>query len=222
MNTIKPQPLQLWGTHEDVTLYLEWNDSDTAHKTLHRILVFVAHPQLFLLPWGNKWAEAQDQGVWIAHKLARLDCATNFHQQLHWYVVNRFEKLQKYPDLTRLAQAALHAVNNAQNRPKRSIPQEVSRNHDARRPGAWSASKAIDRLLLDSDVNSFLKVQPSASTELISAKDFTTTVKNTAQTFEEAFEEVAETGQSMSILHMAFGANFDQKINLLGKPRSRI
>jgi hypothetical protein len=75
------------------------------------------HPQLFQMPWGKIWASAQDRAVWIGHKLARLCCQKDFHQRMYWPMINRFPRLEKYPQCKQLAQASLEAVINARDGP---------------------------------------------------------------------------------------------------------
>ena len=170
LQTHNLQPLHLWDNYSNVTLYLEWDNEGPGRRMLHRIVVFAMHPQLFLMPWGKRWAKSQDQAIWIGHKLARLSCQRDFYQRMHWSVINRFPRLQKYPQFKQLAQVSLQAVRNARGHPKRSSPDNFSKNQISMKSGAWSASRATKCLLANVDANSFLYSDASANSTIGSGR----------------------------------------------------
>lgn len=61
LQTLDLEPLQLWGEHTGINLYLEWGMPEGASKKLKRIIVFAIHPQMFCLPWGKSDAVLQDR-----------------------------------------------------------------------------------------------------------------------------------------------------------------
>ncbi|KAI9653515.1 MAG: hypothetical protein M1821_007023 [Bathelium mastoideum] len=146
----------LWGGYADVNLHLEWTNGTMQQRTLHRIIVFVHHPQLFLQPWGKRWAATQDLHVYAAHKLAGLTCQNHFYRNLHWSVVNRFPKLQNYPHLKESAQAAIRAITTSLEKESDLRLKSILPTSQTAKPGVWSAGNAVHRLLADADQNAFL------------------------------------------------------------------
>ena len=126
--------LSLWGKYSGIAVYLEWMPGNPeSPKELTRLLIFAMHPQLFLFPWGGKFANMQDHLISIVHHLAGLTCNKRFHQDWHWYFVERFYSFSV------------------------QMPPE---NKILCRPGTWNSNRALSRILVDGDNNSFLVASP--------------------------------------------------------------
>jgi hypothetical protein len=155
------EQLTLWGEHREVTVYLEWiSCDDQISRTLIRFLVFAMHPQVFLLPWGRKFAKKQDFLTSIAHSLASLNYNDGFYQNWDWSFINGFPKLQHYEQQQAMARDAFKAVQAAKDVGVSQIklPQGSKILH---RPNSWNAKRAVKRIILR-DNNSFLATKPES------------------------------------------------------------
>lgn len=166
LKTMALDSLQLWGDFQDVKLYLEWTSRDVTPRKLLRLIVFAFHPQVFLQPWGKKYATSQDRLLWVAHTLSKLNYSYGFYQKLHWSIVNRFPKLAHYAQAKELQFLATKAVEAAKSGPNTQISiQPKSRGTDTYHnrlkqphyaPGAWSSSQARNNRLAGTDYNQHL------------------------------------------------------------------
>jgi hypothetical protein len=102
------EPFQLWAKYQDVTLHLEWTSGQRSQ--LKRFIVFVMHPQIFLLPWGPKHAALQDLQLAVAGKLAKIGMIENFYQTRKWSSKRDFQRLQFSATRTQLEEKAILAV----------------------------------------------------------------------------------------------------------------
>ena len=167
VKTMDLESLQLWGDLQGVKLYLEWTTKDVTRRKLSRLIVFALHPQVFLQPWGKKYAARQDRLLWVAHALAQLRYSHGFYRKLHWSIVNRFPKLANYPlakELQPIAMKAVEASKSGSNTQVSIQPKfskgVVTYHSESKRlcyaPGTWSASKARDNRLIGTDCNQHL------------------------------------------------------------------
>lgn len=152
--------LPLWDRHSGIAVYLEWmSDDPESPARLARLLVFAMHPQNFLFPWGKKFAKEQDHRICIAHHLAGLTYNNQFYQNLHWSFVNRFPKLNHYIQQQALARDVFKAIQAAKGSGIVSIKMPLEKEI-LYRPSIWNSNRAMKRILLDSDNNSFLDACP--------------------------------------------------------------
>jgi hypothetical protein len=156
LQTQELEVFPLWAEYADVNLYLEWEGRGTEKQILRRILIFAYHPQIFLQPWGRRWAAAQDLHVNAAHKLAGLASDDRFHRSLHWSIANRFPRLQNYPEMKPLAQAAMKAIINSSATNSKPRLEKLLLAVEHTNPGSWRTNNSTRRLLSDVDQNAFL------------------------------------------------------------------
>jgi hypothetical protein len=120
------------------------------------------HPQLFLLPWGKKFAETQDRLISIAHHLAGLTYNEGFYQNWDWSFINQFPKLQHYEQQQTLAREAFKAAKAAKGVDV-SLIKLPPQSEILHRPNRWNAKQAVKRIMFEGDNNSFLATNPESS-----------------------------------------------------------
>jgi hypothetical protein len=134
----------LWGSFEDVCLYLEWSSPgpiSSQSRTLMRFIIFVIHPQVFLYPWGRKHARQQDLFLTAAGKLAKVAIEPMFFQSRQLNTRNDFVKLVCGSENQQLGQAASSAVQAAKQRQK--FRRSRSEEHKVRTVLSTSKLRAI-------------------------------------------------------------------------------
>jgi hypothetical protein len=85
---IRPKSLDLWGSYEGITIYLEREFPEAGNPQnqgrLLRFLISAKHPQCFLGAWGKKWAMEQDRILGVGYRLARVTFTENLLQKRAW------------------------------------------------------------------------------------------------------------------------------------------
>lgn len=85
---IRPKFLDLWGSSEGITFYLEREFPEAGNPQnqgrLSRFLIYAKHPQYFLGAWGKQWAMEQDRILGVAYRLARVTFTENLLQNRAW------------------------------------------------------------------------------------------------------------------------------------------
>ena len=160
LKTCYLERLSLWGKHDGIAVYLERMSGYTeSPRKLTRLLILAMHPQLFLFPWGKKFACMLDGLTCIAHHLAGLTYNNQFYQDWHWSFINRFPKLHYFMQQQALARDAFKAVQAAKGLGSSLVKMPLE-GEILYRPGTWKLSRAVKTILLDGDHNSFLVASP--------------------------------------------------------------
>ena len=84
----KLQALDLWGTYEGITIYLEWenaqeNFSQTSRHS-RRVLISAFHPQNMMRAWSRHYAAGQDRLLEIGYRLAGVGFIERFCETEIW------------------------------------------------------------------------------------------------------------------------------------------
>jgi hypothetical protein len=90
-----------------------------------------------------------------AHKLTKLTYNDHFYKKLHRSIVLQFPRLQRYPQMKSLAQAAVEVILRAVGKDSLKL-KGVLIGAGTPRAGAWNASNTTHRLLANADHNTFL------------------------------------------------------------------
>lgn len=84
----KLQALDLWGSYEGSTIYLEWenvqeNLSGTSRR-LGRFLIFAFHLQNMMRAWSKSYTAGQDRLLEIGYRLAGVGFIERFYEKNVW------------------------------------------------------------------------------------------------------------------------------------------
>jgi len=84
----KLQTLDLWGTYEGITIYLEWEivqeNLNETPRGLRRFLISAFHPQNMIRAWSKSYAAGQDRFLEIRYRLAGIDFIERFYETEVW------------------------------------------------------------------------------------------------------------------------------------------
>jgi hypothetical protein len=91
LKTMNLQELQLWGEHQQVSLFLEWTSKDLNIRKISRIIVFVHHPEYFLgYTASTGFKVLQDHKMFIIGRLARIQTNPTFFQHRKFVSAKQF------------------------------------------------------------------------------------------------------------------------------------
>ena len=84
----KLEALDLWGTYEGITIYLEWenvqeNLSETSRR-LRRFLISTFHPQNMMRAWSKSYSAGQDRLLEIGYRLPGIGFIERFCETELW------------------------------------------------------------------------------------------------------------------------------------------
>lgn len=84
----KLEALDLWGSYEGITIYLEWeNVQENLGENsglLRRFLISAFHPQNMMRAWSKSYAADQDRLLEVGYRLASIDFTEQFYESQIW------------------------------------------------------------------------------------------------------------------------------------------
>ncbi|KID95203.1 hypothetical protein MAJ_08837, partial [Metarhizium majus ARSEF 297] len=78
--TQRLEELQLWGQYQGVSIFLEW---ETSNSRLRRFVVFVCHPEAMIYADPTTLGKKQDLHLQEAAKLAKMHIPDKFYEEIY-------------------------------------------------------------------------------------------------------------------------------------------
>ena len=94
------QSLDLWGSCDGITIYLEWEkiqeDFYETTRTLQRLIISAFHPKTLLMANALGYAAHQERLLEIGYQLAGVDFVQRFYEEGLWRKQIKFEHFSAY------------------------------------------------------------------------------------------------------------------------------